>query len=89
MPANAIDRLFYFSNDLRRQVDERDGRRCIVNQSDLTQKRIRYHKISIPGPMTVDNCATICYRHRGEKVLKILENKPETFRGMNYKQFKE
>jgi len=75
LPKEALNRISYFSTKLRREVDKRDDRCCIRCGRHMPDiKKIRYHKISHPGPMTVDNCATLCVYCRSERIIKQIES---------------
>lgn len=89
IPGNALERICYFSTDLRRKVDERDNRTCVRCHRKIDDDKIRYHKISHPGPMTVDNCATLCLNCRATKILKEYDKDIHQFDGMRFEEFKE
>lgn len=89
IPGNALDTITYFSDKLRRKVDKRDNRHCIRCGRPINDKNIRYHKISQPGPMETDNCATLCLYCRSFRILKHYDADPERFRGMRFKEFRE
>lgn len=89
IPGDALEKICYFSTDLRRKVDERDHRTCVRCHHPIAGDKIRYHKISHPGPMTVDNCATLCLNCRATKVLKEYDRDIHQFDGMGLEEFKE
>lgn len=87
LPMDALHRITYFSDEIRKSVDERDNRECIRCERHIEKKNIRYHKISHPGPMCIDNCATLCQycRHR---TLKHIYDNYRTFYRMRYNDFR-
>lgn len=89
IPGDALERICYFSADLRKQVDERDHRTCVRCHHHIEDDKIRYHKISHPGPMTVDNCATLCLNCRSAKILKEYDQNIHQFEGMRFEEFLE
>jgi hypothetical protein len=89
IPRDALEHIAYFSNDLRKKVDERDERRCVRCGKKLNKKNIRYHKISHPGPMEVDNCITLCFYCRSWRILKHYDTNKERFENMRFEEFKK
>jgi len=89
LPGDALDKITYFSEKLRRAVDERDHRTCIRCNRKLTKESIRYHKITHPGPMNIDNCATLCKRCRICRIIRYYKVAPDIFHGMTFNQFKQ
>lgn len=89
IPGDALERICYFSTDLRRKIDERDDRTCVRCKRQVSNDKIRYHKISHPGPMTVDNCATLCLNCRATKILKEYDKDIHQFDGMGFEEFVE
>jgi len=87
IPGNALKKICYFSDELRKAVDERDHRKCARCGRDCTKENIRYHKISHPGEMTVDNCVTLCLGCRYTKVLRAYDVDYRLFQGMDHKEF--
>ena len=88
IPKDALHKICYFSEKIRREVDKRDNRQCIRCNKDLTVKSIRYHKISHPDEMVADNCATLCLYCRSHRILKHYDHDRERFMGMRYEEFK-
>lgn len=88
IPRDALERITYFSTSLRREVDERDHRECIRCERPVSDKEIRYHKISHPGPMEVNNCATLCHWCRGTKILRCIAKDPDIFNDLGFADFK-
>jgi len=80
IPGDALAKVTYFSEAVRREVDERDSRQCVRCSYDLGVKDIRYHKVSHPALCTADNCITLCLYCRSTRVLPNYE----VFNGMNY-----
>lgn len=89
LPGDAMQKITYFSEKLRRKVDNRDNRTCIRCGKKIDKKNIRYHKIYHPGPMKVDNCATLCLYCRSFRILKHYDAYPDMFDDMSFKEFKE
>ena len=87
IPGDALNKICYFSNTLRRKVDERDYRTCVRCKRPVNYDKIRYHKISHPGPMTVDNCATLCLNCRSTKILKEYDKDIHQFDGIGFEGF--
>jgi len=88
LPRDALDRITYFSEEIRRQVDDRDKRVCIRCGSATTTDSIRYHKINHPAPMTADNCATLCDKCR-IRAYKYYAGKQSIFKGYGVEGFRE
>ena len=89
IPGDALNKICYFSTKLRREVDERDHRTCVRCGRAISDDKIRYHKISHPGSMTVDNCATLCLNCRSTKILKEYDKDIKQFDGMGFEGFIE
>jgi len=87
LPGDAISRITYFSEEIRRQVDERDKRVCIRCGVATTTEAIRYHKINHPGSMEVDNCATLCDKCR-IRAYKYYAVKQSIFKGYGVEDFR-
>lgn len=87
IPGNALEKICYFSTDLRRKIDKRDNRTCVRCHRKINDDKIRYHKISHPGPMTVDNCATLCLNCRSTKILKEYDRDIHQFEDMRFGEF--
>jgi len=88
LPHDALDRITYFSEDLRRQVDDRDNRVCIRCGVATTPDTIRYHKINHPAPMTANNCTTLCNKCR-IRAYKYYAGKQSIFKGYGIEEFRE
>jgi len=88
LPQDALDRITYFSEKLRREVDERDNHICIRCGTATTADTIRYHKISHPAPMTADNCATLCDKCR-IRSYKYYADKQSIFKGYGVVDFSD
>lgn len=86
LPVDALDRITYFSEEIRRQVDERDKRTCIRCSVATTSDTIRYHKINHPGAMAANNCATLCSKCRS-RALNYYHGKQSIFKGIDFKGF--
>lgn len=88
IPGDAIERITYFSHDIRKEVDERDKRACIRCRKALDAESIRYHKITHPGAMTMANCATLCDYCREGRVIKHIKAHNRVFYGMTFENFR-
>jgi len=84
LPGTALEMISYFSNDLRREVDNRDNRVCQRCNRPQDKKTIRYHKIAHPGLCTVDNCITLCTYCRNTRILPRYYEDRHMFDGMDY-----
>lgn len=94
IPPDSMEYLTYFSENLREGphgIDERDERICQKCGKDMNNrvKEIRYHKISHPGPMIVDNAITICHWCRRKYAMPITTDEPRMLMGMRFQEFKE
>jgi hypothetical protein len=89
IPKNALEKINYFSTAIKREVDARDGRKCVRCGKDCSYEQIRYHKISHPGPMNANNCATVCKICRTWRIRKHYDLNPEIFKDMDYAGFVE
>jgi hypothetical protein len=87
LPGNALELSLYFPEDIRRQVDERDQRTCVRCGKQPSNADIRYHKISHPGPVDLDNCATLCKRCRSRHVNGIVIRQRKRFKDMRFEGF--
>jgi len=87
LPQDALDRITYFSEGLRRQVDGRDKRVCIRCGVTTTTDTIRYHKINHPGLMKADNCATLCDKCR-IRAYKYYAAKQSIFKGYGVEDYR-
>jgi hypothetical protein len=88
-PSDSIEKLAYFSKELRKKVDERDNKKCQRCGRKTDRKNRRYHKIYHPGPMTIDNCITLCYICRKYRILKHGGINGQKFKGMTYDELKK
>lgn len=87
IPGDAIQRITYFSHDIRKEVDKRDSRECIRCSKSLNTDTIRYHKITHPGSMNMDNCATLCDYCRQFRIIKHIKAHNRVFYGMSFDKF--
>ena len=87
LPGNAIELALYFPEEVRRQVDKRDDRTCVRCGKQPSDADIRYHKISHPGPVDLDNCATLCKRCRSRHVNPLVVNNRKLFKDMRFDGF--
>lgn len=69
IPKNALDIIKYWPEQLRREVDKRDDRKCVrciagksrnLRKYVLKEHEIRYFKIDVHGKLDIPNCATLC-----------------------------
>ena len=86
LPQDALDRITYFSENLRQQVNDRDKRACIRCGTATTLDTIRYHKINHPASMTADNCVTLCEKCR-IRAYKYYAAKQSIFKGFGVEDF--
>jgi hypothetical protein len=87
LPGNAMDLCLYFPEEIRRQVDGRDHRACVRCHKHVSDRDIRYHKISHPGPVDVYNCATLCKRCRSRYVNPYVLKNRKLFKDMRFGEF--
>jgi len=89
LPGNAEELSLYFPEEVRRQVDGRDNRTCVRCSKQASDTDIRYHKISHPGPVDADNCATLCKRCRSRHVNPMVVKNRKMFKAMRFEGFLE
>ncbi len=89
LPGNALELALYFPEEVRKQVDERDQRVCVRCNKAASDDDIRYHKISHPGPVNMDNCATLCKRCRSKHVNPFVVKNRKMFKDMRFLGFLE
>ena len=87
LPGNALELALYFPEEVRRQVDERDQRICVRCHKKVPDVDIRYHKISHPGPVDLENCATLCKRCRSRHVNPYVVKNRKLFKDMRFEGF--
>jgi hypothetical protein len=87
LPGDALDLCLYFPEEVRRQVDDRDQRTCVRCHKKASDADIRYHKISHPGPVSKDNCATLCKRCRSRHVNPFVVRNRKMFKEMRFDEF--
>ena len=87
IPGNALELCLYFPEKVRREVDVRDDHTCARCDRVTDVARIRYHKIYHPGPVSVDNCATLCKYCRSTRINKYLKHNPKMFDGLTHEEF--
>jgi len=87
IPGNALELCTYFPEEVRRQVDERDHRICVRCHRHVSNRDIRYHKISHPGPVEPDNCATLCRKCRSTQINRRVIVNRKDFKTMRFDEF--
>ena len=87
IPANALELCLYFPEKVRREVDARDNLKCARCDRETDDKCRRYHKIYHPGPITAENCSTLCRYCRTTKINKFLSYDPNMFDGLTHQEF--
>ncbi len=87
LPGIAMELALYFPKEVRTQVDVRDHRTCVRCHKKVSDVDIRYHKISHPGPVDVDNCATLCKRCRSRHVNPNVVKNRKLFKDMRFEGF--
>lgn len=88
IPPDAIERITYWSNDLRAEAKELYDSTCIRCDKKLDTNTIRFHKINHPGPMNMDNCAVMCNYCR-KRMISHIKTDYTVFHGMDNTQFKQ
>ena len=89
LPGTAEELSLYFPEEIRRKVDHRDQRTCVRCGKKASDTEIRYHKISHPGPVELENCATLCKRCRSRHVNPKLVKNRKLFKTMRFDGFLE
>jgi hypothetical protein len=87
IPSNALELCLYFPEDVRREIDVRDGHKCARCDRIIDVKNRRYHKIYHPGPITAENGVTLCQYCRTTRINKFLKYNPKMFDGLSHREF--